>query len=442
MELNRKLITVILVVLIIVVPIVAFSWVTWGPSKLDSIDIESVSPDTKNADGVYIIATATGSGRDFSDAVDLLAYFENEQVYAGKAEFSEGYMAHKLAYTDFCVGNGEYQFRLLHEGLSSRYDFELSVVVEELGVVSSASYNYQADGAAVQPWETVYVYNVVFTTGWHYFTHTIEASKFRSYDLGTMFVGQSAPLKVQTGPEFGVTVEVWFTNQAGAQSKKYTYEVAAGDSLDQTLVVDQNGSYLYKYVNKYTTDITIQAYEDRAVDKIPLGGMLEIRQDLGDEFHTSTVSITEVDRVSGYFKHRFGPGEYDITISYPNPQVKPSDPLATVTYQETILLNDLPKANPRANPNRITTLQRTVTFDATDSFDDGPEADLWVYWSFGANAEGEIGHAEGPWEDYKTVTFQYPFGEDPNVVDGQPYLILKDAYGAESTEAKVNLQVG
>ncbi|MCK4968896.1 MAG: hypothetical protein KAS77_00150, partial [Thermoplasmata archaeon] len=89
------------------------------------------------------------------------------------------------------------------------------------------------------------------------------------------------------------------------------------------------------------------------------------------------------------------------------------------------------------------TLQRTITFDATDdSFDDGPMDDLWVYWSFGSNGGIEIDSAQGPWADFKKVTFTYPFGEDPDVVNGLPFLILKDAYDAESKKAYVNLQVG
>ncbi len=82
-----------------------------------------------------------------------------------------------------------------------------------------------------------------------------------------------------------------------------------------------------------------------------------------------------------------------------------------------------------------------MTFSAVDSFDDGPKEDLYVYWSFGANNEGEIGSAEGPWETHKEYTFTYPFGEDPDVTDGKPFLILKDSYGAESAIAYINLAV-
>ena len=440
MELNRKLVTVILVAIIIIVPVVAFAWVTIGPTQLDSVTIETVSPDITDVDGVLILATATGSGRDFSEKVDLQVKYEAETVYSGKVTFNDGYLAHKLLFEEFSVGNGDYEFRLIYEEFSDTFDFELNIVAERLGVVASASHNFEEAG--VQPWEAVYVYHVVFTTDWHFFTHKIDANEFASYQLGTLFVGDTKPLKVQTGPDNGCTVEVWFTDMGGQKSRIDSYDVSAGDNLDTTLNIAENGTYLYKYVNTYTVDIEIKAYEDRAVDKIPAGGEIEILQELGAQSHIDPKLISEIDQVKGYIMPQFGPGDYDITISYPNPQVKPSSDLSTLSHTDTELLNDLPKANPKANPNRITTLQRTVTFDATDSFDDGPMDDLWVYWSFGSNLDGEIGSAEGPWADYKEYTFTYPFGEDPDVVNGLPFLILKDAYDAESKKAYVNLQVG
>jgi hypothetical protein len=439
LELNRKLVTVILVALIIIVPLSALIWVSWGPTQLDDITIESVSPDYTDVDGVLILATASGSGADFSEKADLQVKYEAETVYSGKVQFNDGYVAHKLLFEEFSVGNGDYTFRIIYEEFSDTFDFELNIVAERLGVVASASHNFDAVG--VQPWEAVYVYYAVFTTDWHFFTHKIDANEFRSYQLGSLFKGDSKPIRVQTEPDNGCTVEIWFTNMGGQQSRIATYEVAAGDDLDTTLNVEQNGSYLYKYVNTKTVDITIKAYEDRAVDKIPAGGEIEILQELDALNKIDNKLISEIDRVNGYIQPSFGPGEYDITISYPNPQVKPGHDLSTISYTDTELLNDLPKAIGKAD-KRLTTLQRTISFDATDSFDDGPMDDLWVYWSFGANADGEIGYAQGPWADYKEVTFTYPFGEDPDVVNGLPFLILKDAYDAESVKAYVPLQVG
>jgi hypothetical protein len=112
------------------------------------------------------------------------------------------------------------------------------------------------------------------------------------------------------------------------------------------------------------------------------------------------------------------------------------------TTIEDVLLNDLPKANPVAEPNRLTTLQRTITFKATDSFDDGPKDDLYVYWSFGLTQDGrEIGSAEGTWAEMETVSYTYAFDEDPDTPSGRPYIILKDAYGAESAKTYVTLDV-
>ncbi len=42
----------------------------------------------------------------------------------------------------------------------------------------------------------------------------------------------------------------------------------------------------------------------------------------------------------------------------------------------------------------------------------------------------------------KTLTYTYAFGEDPDITKGRPYLILKDAYGAESAKVYVDLDVG
>lgn len=426
--------------MIIIVPVSALLWVSIGPTQLDDLTIETVSPDFTDVDGVLILATATGSGRDFNEKVDLQVKFEGETVYSGKVTFNDGYLAHKLLFEEFSVGNGEYQFRLIYEEFSSTFEFELNIVAERLGVVASASHNFES--AEVQPWKAVYVYHVVFTTDWHFFTHRIGANEFASYQLGTLFVGDSRPLKVQPGPDNGCTVEVWFTSMGGQQSRIASYDVAAGDNLDTTVTSNQNGTYLYKYVNTRTVDIEIKAYEDRAVDKIPAGGEIEILQELGVQNSIDNQLISEIDQVSGFILPDFGPGDYDFTISYTNPQVKPSSTLSTLSHTDTELLNDLPKANPKADPPRISTLQRTVTFDATDSFDDGPMDDLYVYWSFGSNLDGEIGSVEGTWADYKEYTFTYPFAEDPDVVNGLPFLILKDAYGAESAIAYVNLQVG
>ena len=298
------MVAIILVALIIIVPIAALAWVMVGPTSVDSIEIEAVAPDTKYADGVYIYATAQGSGKGLSGKADLKVKYDNEEVHSGKAQFDEGILNHKLLYEDFCVGNGDYTFTLRYEALSSVYNFQLDQVAEYLRVVGTATHNYQdEDAVGVEPWNAVYVYNVVFMTDWHFFTHSIRSSSFASYDLGSMFEGQSAPLKVETGPEHGVTVEVWFTNLQGIQSKKYTYDVAAGSSLDQTLTVqkNENGSYLYKYVNDKTIDIEIDAMENRGIDKIPVDGSIEILQELGSAEDTETVPIIFLPSSGHYY---------------------------------------------------------------------------------------------------------------------------------------------
>lgn len=439
MELNRKLITVILVILIIIVPIAAYAYVVYGPSKVDSISIDGVAPDYERRDGVRVIATAAGSGRAFEDSMELQVRFQDERIYTGKIKFTEGLANHMLSFEDFCVGNGQYEFRLIYEGMKDNYDFELDVVAEELGVVSTQAYTIQNSGR--QPWEALYSYHVVFRTGWHYFTHRIERDEFSSYDLGFRFKDGSAPLKVR-GLDNGCKVEVYFTNQGGVQSRIHEFDVAAGDTFETTIEFSKNGSYLYKYINEKTVTIEIEAYENRPIDKIPSEGQVIITQVLGtDGPYEDVQPISEIDQVSSWAIPQFGPGNYTMTIEYPNPQIRDGHDLSTLSFTEVIELNDKPRAIGKVNPSQISTLQRTVTFSATDSFDDGPKGDLYVYWSFGANADGEIGSDEGPWEDMKEVTFTYPFGEDPDVTDGKPFLILKDKYGAESTVAYINLAV-
>ncbi|MCJ2539734.1 MAG: hypothetical protein LN414_00510, partial [Candidatus Thermoplasmatota archaeon] len=247
MELNRKLITVILVILIIIVPIAAYAYVVYGPAKVDSISIDGVAPDYEKRDGVRVIATADGSGRAFEGSMDLQVRFQNERIYTGKIKFNDGLANHKLDFEDFCVGNGQYEFQLIYEGKNSKYDFELDVVAEEIGVVAAQAYNIKNSGK--QPWESLYSYHVVFRTGWHYFTHKIERDEFRSYDLGFRFKDSSAPLKVRTGKDDGCKVEVYFTNQGGVQDMIHEFNVAAGDTLDTVIEFNNNGSYLYKYIN-------------------------------------------------------------------------------------------------------------------------------------------------------------------------------------------------
>jgi hypothetical protein len=439
LELNRKLITVILVILIIVVPIAAWAYVAYGPAKVDEISLDSVAPDYEKRDGVRILATTEGSGSDFSGKMDLQVRYESEQIYSGKIEFIDGLANYKLFFEDFSMGNGDYNFRIIYDDKADDFDLELDLVAEELGVVSSATYNLQDSGR--QPWEALYSYQVVFKTGWHFFTHTIDRDEFRSYELGTQFEGTSAPLKVRTFDD-ACKVEVFFTSQGGVQSKIHQFDIAANDLFETTIEFTQNGSYLYKYINEKTIDIAIEAYENRPVDKIPQGGQVIVTQEKGPaELKEKVQQITEIDQVKDWVRPDFGPGNYTMTIDYPNPQVKEGHRLSTISFDEVIELNDKPKAKATVTPSQITTLQRTVTFSAVDSFDDGPKADLYVYWSFGANAEGEIGSAEGIWEDMKEVTFTYPFGEDPNVNTGKPFLILKDAYGVHSATFEINLSV-
>jgi hypothetical protein len=435
------MITVILVVLIILVPISAFSYIRYGPARLESISLDFVSSDLEKRDGLRVLATTTGSGVEYEGRMNLQVRFDNELIHTEKIDFIDGLANHKMYFEDFCVGNGKYDFRLIHEDLRDELTYEVDIIAEELGVVSTATYNLQ--GSGYQPWEALYSYHVVFKTGWNFFTHTIKRDDFRSYQLGTQFAGTSAPLKVRTGPDDGCRVEVWFTNQGGAQKMKHQFNVPANDLFETTVEFTQNGSYLYKYINEKIVDIQIEAYENRPVDKIPDGGQLIVTQELGpSETLEDPWPITMIDQVAGWSRPDFGPGNYTMTIDYANPQMRAGHQLSTLSFSEVIELNDKPRAIGKVNPSQISTLQRTVTFSAVDSFDDGPKADLIVFWSFGKTSAGEEIHAEeGPWEDYKEITYTYAFGEDPDVTTGKPSLILKDRYGAVSAKVEINLSV-
>ncbi len=433
------MITVILVVLIIVVPIAAFAYVRYGPAQVDDISIDSVAPDYEKRDGVRVLATTQGSGQDFEGKMDLRVIFENEAIYTGKVTFIDGLANHKLFFEDFCAGNGDYTFRLTYENLKSEYEFQLDVVAEELGVVSTQAYNVQ--GSGYQPWEALYSYNVVFRTGWHYFTHRIDRSEFASYDLGFQWAGTSAPLKVQGGDD-GCRVEVYFTDQSGVQSKLSEHSVAPKDTYETTVEFAANGSYLYKYSNERTSTIEIEAYENRPVDKIPTGGNIIVTQQKGADSRDKEQVINAIDQVTGWFRPEYGPGNYTMTIDYPNPQIREGHAKSTLTHTEVIELNDKPRAIGKADPNTIGRIQRTIEFSALDSYDDGPDEDLYVYWSFGLMSDGrEIGSDEGPWSTHSTVEFTYPVGEDPDVTKGKPFLILKDAYGAVSATYEINIGV-
>jgi hypothetical protein len=442
--LNRKLITLILVAVIIIVPVAAFSYVAWGPPKLDDIVLDSVVPDSDRL-SVLIIGSAPGTGAAFDESVNLLVFHDAEQGYSCKVSFRDCYLQHKLPLSSFAVGNGEYEFRLIWNEFKSQYIFDLDMVVEELGVFSSGSYNIQDAPPGTQPWHVVYSYTAVFRTGWNLFSHKIDGGEFATYPLGSKFTTDpSSPLTIEADVSHGVKVEVWFEDQQGAQSLYQTFSVAAGETINQNIAHTQNGSYTYKYINDNTVPIEIKAFENRLIEKLPDNQVVDFLFELGSESQVEDQLVNEIDHVVGAIRPTLGPGDYDVTITYENPTVKPGNALETVTFTESILLNDKPRGDTSAGePYRIGTLpgSRTVTFDATSSFDDGSKADLTVFWFFGANDEGEIGSAEGDWETYSVFTFTYPVGENPNLATGRPYLILKDSYGAESSIAYVNIQV-
>ncbi|NIP37176.1 MAG: hypothetical protein GWN18_19575, partial [Thermoplasmata archaeon] len=63
-------------------------------------------------------------------------------------------------------------------------------------------------------------------------------------------------------------------------------------------------------------------------------------QELGTDFKDKTQLISEIDQVSGFFRPEFGPGNYTMTIDYPNPQIREGHAKSTVSFSEVIELND------------------------------------------------------------------------------------------------------
>ena len=446
MELNRKFVTVILILLIIMVPLVALSWNIIAPTSLDDIFITSVVPDEFERDGVFIIGGTEGGGKAFDGQVNLLITHEEEQVYSGRVSFEDGILNHKLMLNEFAVGNGDYQFKIVHEGYDDTYDFDLAMVVEELNVVTSVTYDVENPPPGTQPWEALYSYFISFNTGWNYYSHTVEPNEFYSYSPGYIFEGNFTPLKAIADPENGMKVEFIFTDAQGNQRIEDTYTLQAGDSLDRDLSLNKNGTFIYKFINDNTASITIDVFENLEVE-LPKDQRVDFLFQLGTQTQDDFQMISKPSSVDGYIKPTLGPGNYQVSIAFDNSLAKPTSPFASLLFTETLLLNDIPRGDVSAGePYILDRLGgRAVTFDATASFDDGPKTDLTVSWYFGTTSDGypigETGSVEGPWDDYKTYTFTYPVGEVPDLVNGKPYLILIDAFGTETKPVYINLQI-
>jgi hypothetical protein len=375
----------------------------------------------------------------------LIISHDAEQVYSGKVPFRESRLYHKLLLTEFATGNGDYEFKIIHEDYSDKYTTQLDMVIEEIGLVSNNGTGITDDKkpAGTQPWHSLYRFDLAFKTGYHFFDYPIDGLKWASIDLGYRTVDDVLPVKVEADPENNVKVEMIFENLQGGQNTKQIWTVAANDVLDTTYTIMANGSYILKFSNENTVAIKISAWENRPVT-VPKNMNVDVQLKLDTQTQEDTFIFSKVAGGHGFVRPQYGVGIYDVLIGLDNPTAKAGSAQSTITITDSILLNDLPRGDTSAGEpytlDRAGT--RQVTFDATASFDDGPDGELTVFWFFGSTSDGqEIDSAEGPWETHSVYTYTYAIGETPDLTKKRPYLILKDAYGQQSIEVSVNLQI-
>ncbi len=450
MELDRKKVTVILVALIIIVPVIAVVYYAFGPTRLDSIELTSVVIDDVNRRSVNLIGAAEGGGSAFNEEVDLLIYYEEEEVYKGKVPFKDDLLDHDLPLEEFAKGNGQYEFKLRYDGFSDSYFYDLVAVVEELNVFATTPRGDQITIAGVNPWEVVYHYTITFASGWHFFTYDIAPNEFTTWELGYIGAGNSTTYKVETDVDGGVTAKLFYNKgTTGAQDVvKYEKDLPAGQTFSDTMHHDANGTYKLNFYNEQTVPVSLRIYQSIPV-KTPRDQQvtLEFASDKTTWSPSDPLAASKVEALSGDIDPPLGaegamePGYYNVTVRYDQDIAAAGSQFRLMTNRQELLLNDRPVADAGSGaPYSIPPITRMVTFEATRSFDDGPKEDLYVFWSAGNLDDGTaIAVAEGPWADYETWTFMYPIGENPGSQENRPYLIVRDAFGEESKIHYINM---
>jgi hypothetical protein len=440
---NRRRVTAALVALIIIVPVVAGTYWYLGPSRLTELSISNIAPDNVEGKGIYIIGSATGGGQSFSKNADLIIYYADEQVYAGKATFKQSLLNQYLPLDRFAVGNGEYEFRLRYGGVEDRYYYELGMLVEELGVYATGAYDTNVPGIA--PYECAYSYTVTFMTGWHYWTETIDPSQWYTWDLGFFGPGNVTHYRLTSDVEGGLTAKVFYKDQAGKKTQISSQSIPAGTDFNGTVPIDALGTYSVNLYNEMSVPLKIRVFQDRNA-KTTSGQSLQVDMVRSDRSQSFVLWANRTEDISGYLDPdlpRLGPGYFNVSWTFVQPITAQASKFRTVGFSQELLLNDRPYADVSAGrPYELNTFKRTLHLDATNSIDDGPMSDIYVYWSFGTSSQGvPFDEAEGPWNQYKTVDVVYP-SEFPDPVKGKPYLVLKDAFGTVSETVYVPVQVG
>lgn len=440
---RRRAITAVLLALIIIVPTsVAIYWFL-GPPRIEDVRIDMVSPDDAERQGVYIIGAVSGEGRAFTGDVPLTIYDEDgEQVYTGKAHFEKNLLNQFLTLDSFATANGRYEFRLNHEGRVARYYHELDMLAEELGVYAANTTNTNQPG--FQPYHCAWSYTITFMTGEHWWSESIDPTEFFSWNLGFVDITKQprTTYKVETFAGGGVTARVFFKSVAGNDVMLSSTPVPENQEWTGTVDHAQNGTYWINLVNEHSGPVNIKVLQNRNT-RTPRPSEVKVDFVLGTQTQTERLPSNKTEALDGYIRPKLGPGIYDITVRYEQAIAKAGSPFRTITNTQQMLMNDRPYADTHGgDPYVLSLTKRSITLDATRSFDDGPKADLYVYWSYGANSQGgSLGEKEGTWDEVKTFTVIYT-SEFPDPVDGKPYLVIKDAYGTDSEIAYVNVQIG
>jgi len=440
---NRRRVTAALVALIIIVPVVAGTYWYLGPSRLTELSISNIAPDNVEGKGIYIIGSATGGGQSFSKNADLIIYYADEQVYAGKATFKQSLLNQYLPLDRFAVGNGEYEFRLRYGGVEDRYYYELGMLVEELGVYATGAYDTNVPGIA--PYECAYSYTVTFMTGWHYWTETIDPSQWYTWDLGYYGINNTTHYRLTTDVEGGLTAKVFVQDPSGRKTQVGTQTIPAGTDYNGTVVITTLGTYSVNLYNEMSVPLKARVLQDRNT-KTPSAQPLRVNMVRSDKSQSFDLWANKTEAKSGYMDPdlpRLGPGHFNVSWTYLQPLAAKGSRFATLTFSHELLLDDMPYADVSAGkPYELSTFKRTLRLDATNSRDDGPMSDIYVYWSYGTNSQGlSLGGAEGPWDQYKVWPVVYT-SEFPDPSKGKPYLVLKDAFGTLSDTVFVPVIVG
>ncbi len=446
---KRKRITAILVALIVIIPVVAVTYYFMGPSRFEELSIGDIAPDDTDRRGVYIIGSAIVGGRSYSGDAELKIFDDDlQKVYEGKVTFDKNLLNHYLELEQFATGNGRYEFRISQGGKTARFYYELDMVVEELQVFATATWDTNTQG--LQPYQCAYSYTTTFMTGWHWWTETVDGKSFYTWNLGYIGKGNTTTFKVETPADASLNAQVVYRNPDGTQDIVSTTQLPTLQEYTGTIQHTQDGTYWINIHNDRVDDVDVKVYQNRNT-RTPRPQNVEFDFKLGGQNTTFSVVAAKTEAVSGYLRPKLAaggkmlPGNYTVTARYDQTTVLDSSPYRTVTNVQTVLLNDRPVADTKAGePYSLSTLppKRSLTLNATRSFDDGPMDDVYVYWFWGATSSGlSLGESEGPWEDHKTITVVYTT-EFPDPVNGRPYLIITDGFGKDSEIAYVNVQVG